>query len=212
MKKGFPELIKTVKSLKKGPVGKQVDLRMSEFREMKCACRNDLFCELAFCILTANCSAEACIRVQDEVGDGFTALTEKQLASRLKKLGYRFPNKRAAYIVSAREKKEELKKLIDSGKTGREIRGWLVDNITGLGMKEASHFLRNIGFGDVAIIDFHIIDLLAGYGIISAPESLTKKKYLKIEEKLAKLADETRLDLGKLDLYLWYLETGKILK
>ncbi len=38
------------------------------------------------------------------------------------------------------------------------------------------------------------------------------KKYLEIEKKLKKLAEQCSISLGELDLYLWYLETGKVLK
>jgi len=93
-----------------------------------------------------------------------------------------------------------------------ERRAWLVDNIKGLGYKEASHFLRNIGFDDYAIIDFHILDLLERYRLIKKPKTLTTKQYRKIEHVLQKLATKTNLTLAELDLYLWYLETGKILK
>ena len=63
-----------------------------------------------------------------------------------------------------------------------------------------------------AIIDFHIIDLLVDYKIINKSKSLTKKNYLKIENILRGIANKTDLSLAELDLYLWYMETGKILK
>ena len=69
-----------------------------------------------------------------------------------------------------------------------------------------------MGFDDYAIIDFHIIDILVDNKIIKKPKTLTKKRYLEIEDKLRGLADKTALTLAELDLYLWYLETGKILK
>ncbi|MFX1600424.1 MAG: N-glycosylase, partial [Promethearchaeota archaeon] len=81
-----------------------------------------------------------------------------------------------------------------------------------IGYKEASHFLRNIGYSNYAIIDFHIIDLLVQYNLIEKPKTLTKTKYLKIEQVLKGIANKLNLNLAELDLYLWYLETGKILK
>lgn len=210
--KSAEELNKRINSDKKGAVGKEVNRKIKEFRKFRRASCDGLFSELCFCLLTANCSAENCIRVQKEIGGGFIKLSEKKLAAKLKKAKYRFPNKRAEYVVCAREKKEELKKLIDSEKDCRIIREWLIKNIRGLGMKEASHFLRNTGFGDVAIIDFHIIDILAAHKIIDKPENLSKKRYLEIEKRLEKIAQKTDLSLGELDLYLWHMETGKILK
>jgi len=95
---------------------------------------------------------------------------------------------------------------------GNALREWIVENVKGLGYKEASHFLRNVGFDDYAIIDFHIVDLLVDYKLIEKPKTITKRKYMAIESLLKKLARKTNLTLAELDLYLWYMETGKILK
>ena len=81
-------------------------------------------------------------------------------------------------------------------------------------MKEASHFMRNVGFKNVAIIDFHISDLLVKEKLIpkSEAKSLSKNQYLKIENILRQIAQKAGLNLAELDLYLWYMETGKVLK
>jgi N-glycosylase/DNA lyase len=84
--------------------------------------------------------------------------------------------------------------------------------VTGIGYKEASHFIRNIGHTDCAIIDFHILDILARSGLIDKPKTLTRKKYLEIEDVLRRIGARSSLNLGELDLYLWYMETGKVLK
>jgi N-glycosylase/DNA lyase len=64
----------------------------------------------------------------------------------------------------------------------------------------------------VAIIDFHIIDLLAKYGLIEKPKSLTRKRYIEIEKILEAVAKRIGIGLDALDLYLWFMETGKVLK
>jgi len=201
------ELLEQIEKTRKSSTGRKIDRRMKEFKSLGKK-KDKLFNELCFCILTANYSAEGGIRIQKEIGEGFSTLPEKQLANKLKKLGYRFPNKRAEYIVESRKCINSLKNL----KKGPEAREWLVKNVKGLGYKEASHFLRNIGYTDVAIIDFHIVDLLADYKLIKKPKTMTKKNYLKIEKLLRKIAANVNLNLGELDLYLWYMETGKILK
>jgi len=50
------------------------------------------------------------------------------------------------------------------------------------------------------------------YNLIKSPKNLTKKRYLEIEERLRKIGNKLKLTLAELDLYLWYMETGKILK
>jgi N-glycosylase/DNA lyase len=136
--------------------------------------------------------------------------TTETITKKLKEHGYRFPN-RAAYLVEAAQKKDSLPTILQT-KSHEERRTWLIDNIPGLGYKEASHFLRNIGFDDYAIIDFHILDILERHHLITKPTTLTAKKYKEIEEILRVLARQTQLTLAELDLVLWYLETGKILK
>ena len=87
-------------------------------------------------------------------------------------------------------------------------------NIKGLGYKEASHFLRNIGRGeDLAILDRHILKNLALLGVIDeVPSSPTKRLYLEIEEKMAAFSRQTNIPMGHLDLLLWYKEAGEVFK
>ncbi|GIU68605.1 MAG: N-glycosylase [Candidatus Pacearchaeota archaeon] len=208
-------VISLISQLKKTKIRPTINKRMKEFEKIKT--KKAIFKELCFCILTANSSAEKCIKIQKEINDGFFYLNEKKLSKKLSDLGYRFPNTRAKYIIEARKKIKELIKAINLCKKGnnkkaRELREWLVKNIKGLGMKESSHFLRNIGYKNLAIIDFHIVDFLVKNKIIKENKNLTKEKYLEIEEILKKIANKTNLSLGELDLYIWYLETEKVLK
>lgn len=206
------DLFEVINNLKKSEVSKLVESRINEFKEIRSKFHDKIFGELCFCIMTANCSAEKCIEVQKLVGAGFHNLPEEKLAQKLRLNGYRFPNIRAKYIVQARELQGELKSNIKTYKDLHKLRKWIVKNIKGLGYKEASHFLRNIGFTDYAIIDFHILDLLTKFNLIEKPKTLTKTKYLEIEELLEKIAEGLNLNLAELDLYMWYMETGKILK
>jgi len=209
---GIDRLVDELKELKEGPIGDIVRQRMNEFELLGRGTEEDLFKELCFCILTANYSAERGIRIQKEIDLGFLSLPLDELARKLRELGHRYPEIRAKYIVEARKYLGKLKKVLESFDDEALLRDWLVKNVKGLGYKEASHFLRNIGFKNVAIIDFHIIDLLVKYGIIERPRSLTRKKYMEIEDILRKIAEISGLTLAELDLYLWYMETGKILK
>jgi N-glycosylase/DNA lyase len=152
------------------------------------------------------------MEVQLSVGKGFSTLSAQKLTNRLRKLGYRYPNVRSKYIVEARIYKDTIKDVIGAFDNSVDARAWLVKNIKGMGHKEASHFLRNIGFTDLAIIDFHIIDVLIRYGIIKRPKTLTRKRYFEIEDQLKMIARKSDLNLAELDLHLWYIETGKILK
>jgi N-glycosylase/DNA lyase len=207
------KLYDSIEKLKKSSIRKTVDSRMQEFEENGKDLEK-IFSELCFCIMTANFQAEKSIKIQEELKSCFLTKSENELASELKRLGHRFPNMRAKFIAEAQKHHPTLKKKIESFRTEQEVREWVVATVKGLGFKEASHFLRNIGYKDLAIIDFHIVDILADNKMIEKPKSksLTKKKYLEIESVLRKLGDKTKLSQAELDLYLWYMETGKILK
>jgi N-glycosylase/DNA lyase len=205
-------LVSSVKSLKNTPAAKIIASRMADFRAAGSSSPERIFSELCFCILTANYSAQGGIRIQEEVGGGFLKLGRATLAKKLKSLGHRFPNARARYISDSKTK---IPQLLEALKLDdHTARAWLVGNIYGLGYKEASHFLRNTGRRGLAIVDFHVIDLLCDHGIIKRPKSkaLGRKRYEEIESELAKIAGRCGLCQGELDLYLWYMETGKILK
>ena len=161
--------------------------------------------------MTANFNALKSIRIQKEVGDGFITLPEEKLKSELRRLGHRFPNKRAEFIC---ENRKLIKKVMDMlrVKDSAKIREWLVKNVKGYGYKEASHFMRNIGFKDVAIVDFHIKDLLSRYGLLPKGIKLNNQNYFKAEKILRRISEKAGLSLSELDLYLWFIETGRVLK
>jgi len=186
--------------------------RMEEFEKIG-EDEDKLFRELCFCILTANFRAEDGIRIQEAMSNGFLKLREEELAERLRKLGYRFPKTRARYIVEARRLHGKLGDILRRSMTVDEAREWFVENVKGLGYKEASHFLRNVGFRDVAIIDRHVLRFLEDKKLIEGtPKSLNKVKYMRLERLLLAMANRLNLSLGELDLYIWYKMTGKVLK
>jgi len=205
------QLIDKIESLKKTDLKEKINQRIHDFKSINKQNKDEIFKEMCFCILTANYNAEKSIKIQDEIGHCFLTDSQEELSEKLKEYGHRFPNNRAGYIVESKKCKNQLENIVQHHDK-KAIREWIVNNVKGLGYKEASHFLRNIGFDDYAIIDFHILDVLERYSIIDKPKSISKKKYLEIEEILRKIAKQTNLTLAELDFYLWYMETGKVLK
>ena len=214
LKKHMDSLISEIEKLKQSEIKEVIEKRMQEFSELGKKDNSEIFNELCFCLLTANFSALGGIKIQSNIGDGFSNLEEQDLANKLAELGHRFPNMRAKFIVESRKHKNNLKDILSRFEYDSDARNWFAENVKGLGMKEASHFMRNIGYKNVAIIDFHILDLLGKFGLIEKPKSksLTRKRYLEIENVLKQIAKESNTNLGELDLYLWYKETGKVLK
>jgi len=208
------KLIERVEKLKRNEnLKKEIDKRIKDFSRIRKRKDNEeIFSELCFCFMTANFQAEKSWKIQKEIGSGFWRLSEEELQLKLKELGHRFWPQRGTIIYYAREFKKDIANRLNKFENETIAREWIVKNINGLGMKEASHFLRNIGYFNVAIIDKHIINLLASEKIIEKPKSISVKKYLEIEELLKELGKKTGLKIGELDLYLWSEETGKVLK
>lgn len=204
-------LIKKINDLKNSEIKSTINKRINEFKKIRKSSASEIFSELCFCLLTANFQAEKSIKIQKEISEYIESSSEEVLAKKLKELGHRFWPQRAKRIVEARAHKNELYSKINK-LPEKEIREWILKNINGLGMKESSHFLRNIGYTNLAIIDFHILDLLEENNLIVTPKTLSKNKYEEIEIILNNLAKKVDLNLAELDLYLWYIETGKILK
>ncbi|MCQ9206684.1 MAG: N-glycosylase/DNA lyase [Omnitrophica bacterium] len=191
--------------------------RLKEFK--KVSKNEDIFGELCFCILTPQSKAVHCdkaIRRLKETGLLLKG-TESNIKPLLKGLA-RFHNKKASYLVAARNLFKNKNTLnIKSRLNSDDVfktREWLVDNVKGLGYKEASHFLRNIGLGrDVAILDVHILKNLQKLGVVETiPSSITRKNYIEIEDKMRSFAKKSHIPLEELDLLFWSGETGFVFK
>lgn len=214
---------KAIKEMEKlyFPVKKEIKSRLKQFEETsERGNEGDIFAELVFCLLTPQSKAKSCDSAVECLLEGDLLLKgdKTQIAKALRSRA-RFHNTKANNIVKARKlftKKGKLfiKPLIAQFSKPEDAREWLVRNIKGIGYKEASHFLRNIGLGEeLAILDRHILKNLKLMGIIEdIPTSLSKKKCLEIEKRMAEFADRIKIPLAHLDLLLWYKETGEVFK
>ena len=194
--------------------------RLKDFEEVyKKGDDIDIFLELVFCIFTAGASARMGLRCVDVIKDMVMKASQEELLEKLRGK-HLYPDARAGYIVHTRKYlidsiNFKLKEKINSFKDSFERRDFFAANpgIKGLGYKEGSHFLRNIGFKGYAILDKHIIRSLCEFGYLDNPKPpSTKKKYLLIEEILKQFAIDIGVDFDELDVLLWSRKTGEILK
>jgi len=193
-----------------GEIEEKIKNKLREFEKNENLNKEEKFLELCFCILVANSSMEKTLNIWKEIGNGFLKLTKEELSKKLKELGYRFYNKRAEYIIEARNKIDLLEEILKMNNEF-EIREKLVENFKGIGWKEASHFLRNLGYKNFAIIDRHVLKTLKEFGFIEKiQKSLNKKNYLEVENKLRELANKLKISLAELDFYLFYISSGKM--
>jgi len=194
--------------------------RLAEFRKVYDKGDEAIFEELCYCILTAGSSAKMGLRTVDALRDILRTGTEKELQQRAKANRVRFWRVRPSYIVHTREYLRnacglKLRKVIDSFECRDARRDFFAKNkeIKGLGYKEASHFLRNIGFPGYAILDKHILNSLREMGVIGkSMRPTTREGYIAIEKRLERFAKDVGIDMDHLDLLLWSRKTGEILK
>ena len=177
-----------------------------------------LFQELAFCLLTPQSKAENAWKTIIKLTEN-NKLFEANTNSISNDLNLvRFKNNKASYLVEAREmffnNSKGIRETLSEFTSVFEKRKWLNNNIKGYGLKESSHFLRNIGFvEDIAILDRHILKNLKKFNIISEiPKSIPEKKYFQIESQMKKFSNEIKIPLGHLDFIFWYSETNTIFK
>lgn len=190
--------------------------RLEEFREVWGKGDQAVFEELIFCILTAGASALMGLRGVEALRPIIWTATAEEIAQRIN--FHLYPSARAQYIVAAREIVQnemngKLKAWIESWKGRETRRDACVQKFKGIGYKEASHFLRNIGFRGYAILDKHILRSLHSFGVIDSdkPPS-TRNRYLTTEQRYLAFAEQVGIDPDELDLTLWASRTGAIVK
>jgi N-glycosylase/DNA lyase len=200
--------------------GEDIRRRLAEFRDVwRQASDERLWEELVFCIFTAGASARMGLRSVEAVRALLAEGAHEELAHALSGV-HRYPNSRSGYIVVTRDYLREdcgmrLRERLESFDDPLARRDWLARErrIKGLGYKEASHYLRNVGFRDYAILDKHILRSLAELGVLESPTPpTTRARYLVIEEALRRFAARLAIDFDELDLVLWSMKTGEILK
>ncbi len=194
--------------------------RLAEFRDIwQTGTDARLWEELVYCIFTAGASARMGLRSIEAVRHLLGAGTQEEMTRAL--LGvHRYPAARPGYIIVTRDYLTEdcgmrLRERLESFKDPLERRDWLARErrIKGLGYKESSHFLRNVGLKGYAILDKHVLRSLAELGIIESPQPpTTRARYLETEERMKRFARELRIDFDELDLVLWSMKTGEVLK
>lgn len=189
-----------------------INARLADFAAVR---PEDYFFELVYCLLTPQSSAVNAGKAVARMRARGLCTDCGELAALLHQDDYyiRFHNTKARHILEAQEKFTVTARRIREEKDSALLREWLVENVKGLGWKEASHFLRNIGRRNLAILDRHILRNLKRHAVIrSLPKALTKKKYLTIETQFARFAETIGITMDELDLLFWSRETGEILK
>jgi N-glycosylase/DNA lyase len=194
--------------------------RLAEFGRVFTRTDEEIFAELCFCILTPQSKAVQCDKALTALKSRGYIMKgcDRSIAGELRGK-VRFHNKKAAYIVGARKIFRKGGAMAVKARLDPDdviaTRDWIVTHTKGVGYKEASHFLRNIGLGkDIAILDRHILKNLKRYGALrTVPASFgSRTAYMALEEKARSFCKKIGIPLEELDLLFWSAETGYIFK
>lgn len=201
---------------------KEIQARLNEFRGVwRNGSDERLWEELVFCIFTAGASARMGFTAVDAVRPLLAQGGRREMTRALRRAGaHRFPVARPGYIVITRNYLREhcnmeLRRKLKSFRDQLERRDWLAQEkrIKGLGYKESSHFLRNIGIRGYAILDKHVMGCLQDLQIVeTAKPPATRARYLEVEGELKQFSRDIKVDFDELDLVLWSMKTGEVLK
>lgn len=203
-----------------------VEQRLKDFHGLRNSSNHRIFCELSYCILTPQSNALSCDRAVVELERQGILLKPHARVSELEDIlkKTRFWRNKTRYLLKAwdqymadgKDIKKELGLGHDAGEN-RELRNNIRQDMKGMGigMKEASHFLRNIGCGqDLAILDRHILNCLSELEVIEGQEASLKsdKDYMRIEKGIGDFCQCENFSMEELDLLLWSAKTGFIYK
>ena len=179
--------------------------KLKEFSKNK-----DYFYELCFCLLTPQSNAKKCyeaiqiLKQKDFLNNNFNIKP-------ILKTRTRFYNNKSRYLLELKNKFNFIKQNLKNNPEA--TREFLVKEVKGVGYKESSHYLRNIGYRNLAILDRHILNNLKNLNVIKEiPKAITKAKYFEIESKFKNFSKKINIPMDELDLLFWSMQTGEVFR
>lgn len=190
-------------------------LNMPRFDEEKRP--EEIWRQKVFCVLSSQCHAQSASHFADQIVRLIPFFDQSLSVRKIEescfklltgdKIGYRFPNVRARQISLCwfpfSQIKNEYQEYVRSFRSEQEARRQIVDKFPGIGLKQASMFLRNIGASKtLSVIDVHVLFYLRVCHGWDA-DNLTPKRYLVAEDILREDASRYGLDLNVFDVVIW---------
>ena len=122
----------------------------------------------------------------------------------------RFPNRMAhlwaATTAALRSQRQSLQLILRASRSPRDARRRLLSVVYGFGPKQASLFLRRVGYSaQLAILDVHILDYLReARAVYANPKAISRLSgYELIEDEFRRFANEVGHPVGRVDLATW---------
>ena len=167
---------------------------------------NDSFLlqEMFFCMLTSQSKAAHCRESVDRLKRCRDMFDANMNEIRNSLHGVRFADRKSQYLFEARDKLPKIKENFSLSPF--EQREWLVDNVRGMGMKLASHYLRNVGVFGLAILDVHVQKFMKeNWKFHGEIGKINKKQYLDNEKEFFRMSKKLKIRPEELDIAIWMM-------
>jgi len=177
----------------------------------------DVWSSLLFCILSSQVRATTATHavqvILGEVPFFEESLSSVDVYNRLNSIlrrgdvRHRFPETRSQQIANSwfafAQVKDEFYGYLDSFSAEKDARVAVAERFPGLGFKQASMFLRDVGYSArLCVIDTHILWYCERMSL-PLQGALTTKRYLEVEEHLLALADTFGVAPNVFDSAVW---------
>jgi len=123
---------------------------------------------------------------------------------------YPFPSIRAGQIGTAAQtiysRSGTIKSILEKAQDERDARRHLAREVSGLGPKQASLFLRNVGFAtQVAVLDAHVLTYMDWIGLTPSPVKTVKtlRQYESLEDAFIEHSYSCGFPPDQFDLAVW---------
>lgn len=187
--------------------------------------------ELIICILGSGVRYELAAAYADEILSNPTFISQQQsepsLADEISSIlslptyckiekkqytKYRYPKRGAKHVArsikSIRDKHSSIKKLLKKKLDTRHLRKELIILCPGIGPKQGSHFLKNIGYTeDIAVLDRHIVRYMeaAEKNEICKRTLSRLDNYELVEKRFQKITEKFSHSPSIVDQSMWFI-------
>lgn len=182
---------------------KKASLIVQRFKQIKT--KHNVFYNMCFCILVPQTKFKIVFETIELLKNAqffFKSINKEELLDVISSI--RFKSRKFDYLLQAKLGFEQFYKelilILESERDTRVIRKFVVGRIKGMGLKASSHFLRNIGIEDLAIVDSHILQYF-GY-------KDKKIDYFKVEDQIRDRAKNLGISIAVYDALIWGQKSG----
>lgn len=199
-----------MKGIRKSYESKKTTIQ-SQLESFKNLSEEKQFKEFLFCLLTPQSNGQRCWQAVEELSN--LPKLKHHAVLNILKTKTRFHITKTPRILKAKKTWQIIRPQLNNSNI-KELRNFIAKTVNGYGLKEASHFIRNIGLSNnrIAILDRHILKNLKHRNIIQETKIQSPKHYLGIENLYLDFARSIRIPADELDLLWWGQENGEIFK